>query len=101
MQPSVSKFRAASVQQQERVLSSEEKIQEQSLFFCGERKPYREVKREEEEENEEENEVPALARGGGCVNEDSIPKEEVEEEKYEERNEPEIVELISDDDSEE
>ena len=87
-------------QQQERVLSSEEKIQEQSLFFCGERKPYREVKREEEEENEE-NEVPALARGGGCVNEDSIPKEEVEEEKYEERNEPEIVELISDDDSEE
>ena len=88
-------------------MSSEEKIQEQILFFCGERKPYREVKREEEEENEEENEeneeneVPALARGGGCVNEDSIPKEEVEEEKYEERNEPEIVELISDDDSEE
>ena len=116
MQPSVSKFRAGSKvqqQQQERVLSSEEKIQEQSLFFCGERKPFfgrefpqreresREVKREEEEENEEENEVPALARGGGCVNEDSIPKEEVEEEKYEERNEPEIVELISDDDSEE
>ena len=81
-------------QQQERVLSSEEKIQE-----------HREVKREEEEEEEEneENEVPALARGGGCVNEDSIPKEEEveEEEKYKERNEPEIVDLISDDDSEE
>ena len=82
------------LQQQERVLSSEEKIQE-----------HREVKREENEEEEEneENEVPALARGGGCVNEDSIPKEEEveEEEKYKERNEPEIVDLISDDDSEE